>query len=75
MSLGCSAGPFEDQGLGGMEGAEIGGSAGVFAEVDGENSPSVRERLARLVEVTPRLRLHRSMPSRRISCISGVRSR
>jgi hypothetical protein len=35
----------------------------------------VSERPARLVEVPLGLRCHRSMPSRRISCISGVRSR
>jgi len=58
-----------------MEGAEIGGSAGVFAELDREYGPSVSERLSSLVEVPIGLGRHRSMPSQRISCISGVRSR
>jgi hypothetical protein len=75
MSLGRSVGPLEDQGLSGMKGAEIGGSACLFAEFNGEDGSSVGERLARLVEVPVGLGLHRSMPSRRISCISGVRSR
>jgi len=49
---------------------------GVFAELDREYRPSVSERLASFVQVpTTGLRRHRSMPSRRISCISGVRSR
>jgi hypothetical protein len=35
----------------------------------------VSERLASFIQVPTGLRRHRSMPSRRISCISGVRSR
>jgi hypothetical protein len=75
MGLGYLVGALEDEGLRGMEGAEIGGSAGVFAELDCEYRPSVRERLTSLIEVPIGLGRHRSMPSRRISCISGVRSR
>jgi len=74
MGLGRSVGPLKDQGLSGVKGAEISGSAGFFAEIDGEDGSSVGERLARLVKVPVGLGLHRSMPSRRISCISGVRS-
>jgi hypothetical protein len=51
MGLGDPVSALEDEGLRGMEGAEIGGSAGVFAELDSEYGPSVSERLASLVEV------------------------
>jgi hypothetical protein len=75
MRLGHPVGPLEDEGLGGMERAEIGGSSGIFAELDREYGPSVSKRLASLVEVPSGLGRHKSMPSRRISCISGERSR
>ena len=74
MGLGRSVGPLKDQGLSGMKGAETSGSAGFFAEIDGEDGSSVGETLARLVRYKVGLGFHRSMPSRRISCISGVRS-
>jgi len=41
MSLGRPVGPLDDQGLSGMKGTEIGGSAGVFAKIDGEDGSSV----------------------------------
>jgi hypothetical protein len=58
-----------------MKGAEIGSSTGVFAKFDSEYGPRVSERLVGFVEEPLGLRCHRSMPSRRISCINGVRSR
>jgi hypothetical protein len=50
MGLGRSVGLLKDQGLSGMKGAEISGSAGFFAEIDGEDGSSMGERLARLVK-------------------------
>jgi len=43
MGLGRSVGPLKDQGLSGVKGAEISGSAGFFAEIDGEDGSSVGE--------------------------------
>ena len=45
MGLRDLVGALEDEGSRGMEGAEIGGSTGVFAELDREYGPSVSERL------------------------------
>jgi hypothetical protein len=75
VGLGDAVGPLEDEGPRGVEGAEIGGPTGVFAQLDREYSPNVSERLASFVELPIGLGCHRSMPSWPISCISGVRSR
>jgi hypothetical protein len=75
MGLGDAVGSLENECLRGVESAEIGGPTGVFAQLDREYSPNVSERLASFVELPIGLGHHRSMPSRPISCISGVRSR
>lgn len=54
---------------------KISGAPGGFGKANAGNRARFAKRLPDLVEVARRLRLHRSMPSRRISCISGVCSR
>jgi hypothetical protein len=66
---------LEDQGLSGVQGSKIGSATGVLPEFDLQDRPGVGEGLARLIEVALGLRPQRSTPSRRISCISGVRCR
>jgi hypothetical protein len=53
---------------------EVGIAAGVFAHSGGENSSRATQALTGLVQMLLRFRDHRSMPSRRISRISEVRS-
>ena len=66
--------PFRDQRLCRVKGREIGIAAGVFAYSGCENSSRADQALTGLVEMLLRFRRHRSMPSRRISRISEVRS-
>jgi hypothetical protein len=75
MGFGHPACPLEDQRLRSVEGGKISGAAGIVAEFDLQNRSGVGEGLSRLCQIGFGLRPHRSTPSRRISCISGVRCR
>jgi hypothetical protein len=69
------AGALEDQGLCCVQTSEIRRAArfvGPLTRV--EEVLRFREQLARFLQKRSALRLHRSMPSARISCINGMRS-
>lgn len=55
-----------------MESDEIGPAPGGLVEIDLEHRLRLEKRL-RLLKKSGALRLHGSTPSRRISCISGIR--
>jgi hypothetical protein len=73
MSLEHPACRLEDQGLSRMQSGQIRSAAGGLVETDGEHCIGVIEKRVGLVEEGARLRFHKSMPSARISCISGTR--
>jgi hypothetical protein len=54
---------------------KIGGAAGGIREIDAEGGCRFVKQLAGFAQISGSLRRHRSMPSRRISCMRGVRSR
>jgi hypothetical protein len=74
VGFGVSSRAFRDQRLRRVKAREVGIAAGVFAYSGGENSSRATQALTGLVQMLLRFRRHRSMPSRRISRISEVRS-
>ena len=69
------SGSLEDQALRCMELGEIGGSSGRVVEPDPQHGFRLRNQVPCLVQITRRLRCHRSIPSCLISCMSAVCSR
>jgi hypothetical protein len=74
MALGDLAGSLEDKGLRRMQPCQIRRAACFVGPVVVKHPSSLDKKLARLLHKSGALRLHRSMPPRRISCINGVRS-
>lgn len=68
------AAALEDQGLRGVKRRETGSAAGSFGKREPGDRTRFAQRLSGFIQVTRRFRFHNSTPSRRISCISGVRS-
>ena len=58
-----------------MKTRHVGGARGVFVEACVQHDLCTRENDAGLFDEGSRFRLHKSKPSRRISCISGLVSR
>ena len=56
-----------------MKSCQIGRASGIVMQPDAKHGVRALKLLPRLVEKKAGLRLHRSMPSARISCISGSR--
>jgi len=75
MRLRNLAGSLKDQRLRGVKRGEVGSPASGFGELDTGDRMRLSEGLSRLVQILCGFWLHKSTPSRRISCISGVRSR
>jgi len=67
-------GALEDEGLGSMEPGKVRCAPCSVGEVDAKHRLRIAEKLARLFEERGALKLHKSTPSRRISCIKGVGS-
>jgi hypothetical protein len=66
---------LEDQSLRSVERRKVGSPTSGFREFETCDRARFSERLSRFVQILRGFRSHRSTPSRRISCISGVRSR
>ncbi len=64
---------LEDQSLRRMISREICGTAGGVGIADAKDRFGLFQKLPRLLEKSFRLGLHKSRPSRRISCINGMR--
>ena len=75
MRLWRSAGSLEDERLRRVEAGKIACPPGLVRQRDAQHCLRLRQFLAGLGEMLSGFRRHRSTPSRRISCISGVRSR
>lgn len=74
VRLGIPAGSLANERLRCMEGGKVSVAGGILHDTGGDDDPGAGQAFPRLVEVRLRLRRHRSMPSQRISRISGVRS-
>jgi hypothetical protein len=74
VRLGILAGALAYERLRCMEGGKVSVASSILHDTGGEDDPGARQAFPRLVEVRLRLWRHTSMPSRRISRISGVRS-
>ena len=68
------AGPLEDERASRMEGGKIRIASSLAAQIDIKLGSSRDKALAGLFKAALGFGLHRSNPSRRISCINGVRS-
>jgi hypothetical protein len=73
MFLKHTAMRLEDEGLGGMKPGKVGCASGRVGEVNAKHRLGFAKKLARLFEECSSLWLYSSMPSRRISCINGIR--
>ena len=74
MTLYDFPGALEDKRPGRMKYCKVSIASGFVAEIDGEFGAGGREALIGFFKAALRFRRHRSSPSRRISCISIVRS-
>jgi hypothetical protein len=68
------AGSLEDKRLARLVARQISRASGILRQMDREHRPRMIKGQARFCQIAFGLRRHRSRPSRRISCISGVRS-
>lgn len=75
VRFGHLADAFEDQRLFGMEGREVTSATRRFRKLDTGDGTRLVQSLACLTGIALGLRFQKSMPSRRISSINGVRSR
>ena len=74
MRLRDPASRLENQCLSGMEGGKIGVTSGIVPKINTEVHARILQTASRLVEISGGLWRQSSRPSRRISCIRGVRS-
>lgn len=75
VALGDLPRPLEDKCLSRVKCAKIGIPPGIIAEANAEIDPSIAKALPRFAKIAGCFRSYRSIPSRRTSCINGVRSR
>ena len=67
--------PLEDKCLRRVKCTKIGIPPGIIAKANADIDPSITKALPRFAKIAGCFRSYRSIPSRRTSCINGVRSR